>query len=125
MQDCKKILIVDDEPDLREILAFYLEDMGFQVSQASGGNPAKETLNNERFDLIVSDVKMPDGSGLELLKHVHGEEDGLKIRTIMVTGFSEISQEGLIAQGAYKVLIKPIEWDSLRPIIEEALKISA
>lgn len=108
----KKVLIVDDEPDLREILAYSFTEWGWKVSEASSGNEATERLSAEGFDLIVSDIRMPGGSGVDLTIAVRTK---LLLTTpiILVSGFSDIDIVKAKALGAQHLMSKPFDLDEL------------
>jgi len=117
----KKVLLVDDETDLREVLCYFIQEGGFDVEQAESGNDAIEFLKkNSDIDLIVSDVRMPNGSGMDLLKYLNTDHN-VKIPTIILTGYSDYSEEEMIDLGAYRVLAKPMKWKSLVSVIQDAL----
>ncbi len=106
------VLIVDDEPVLRELVAFILLDKGFQVSEAGSGNAAFQMLTHERFDVVVSDIRMPDGNGVELLQKINRMKEA-KPAVFLVSGYSEISPEEAKKLGAQDLLNKPVDYDCL------------
>jgi len=106
----KEILLIDDENDFREILAFTLENSGFAVTEADSGIKALECMRNKSFDLIITDLLMPEMSGSELIKQVNILDSSVKI--IAVTGGGSISdKEDLFkdykAKGIDAILKKP------------------
>lgn len=115
-----RILIVDDDLDMREILSFDFESEGFQVLQAESGNRAIEILNTRAVDVVVTDVRMPDGDGVRLLERVNERYPDLPV--IFLTGFAEIPIEDACARGAYRVLIKPFDRDELYRAVRQALQ---
>ena len=117
----RNILVVDDEPDLLDILKDELEYHGAVVTLASSGNQAFEHIKKTHFDMVISDVRMPDGDGVDLLLRVRALDPRLPI-VIFVTGFSEIGETDLIAKGAFKLLRKPIDWEELTRILENEFK---
>ena len=70
IEDKKSVLVVDDEEDLREILRFELEDQGYNVLEADGVDEALSRLSKNHVDVVVSDIRMPERSGIELLKEI-------------------------------------------------------
>ncbi len=102
----KKILFVDDEVELQEIVGDILESEGFQVQLAGSGNCAATILNREKFDLVIVDLHMPDGDGLSLLSNISSQA-GKKPLVFLCTGSSDISHEDLINLGATSVVEKP------------------
>ena len=67
-----RVLVVDDEPDIRELLELTLVKMGLGVDTAGSVAEARETLKETRFDLCLTDMRLPDGDGLELVRHIAG-----------------------------------------------------
>lgn len=103
----KLLLVVDDEPDIREILKEELEELGAEVIEASCGNEAIEILKNRRFDAVLTDANMPNGNGLQLIKHIRSVHTSLPI-AVVITGHSEFSDIEAYAAGASAVFGKPI-----------------
>lgn len=116
-----KILVVDDEEDIREAVGEFLEDEGFQVFLASSGNEGFEKVNGEGIDLIVSDINMPNGSGVELLDNIKGENLEKPVLVFM-TGFANISKEEAFAKGAERVFPKPVDYDALIEAVKELVE---
>lgn len=108
----KTLLVVDDEADLRDIVASELEFMGAIVHQAENINIAQKILNVEKIDLIISDIRMPGGTGIDLLEIVkaRGPE---KIPMILITGFADITTEDAFHKGAEALVNKPFKLDDL------------
>ncbi len=106
------VLVVDDEPVLRELVAFILLDKGFEVCEAESGDAAYHMLSQRSFDVVVSDVRMPNGSGVDLLKRIN---DLIVKRpaVFLVSGYSEISLEEAKSLGARDLLSKPVDYDQL------------
>lgn len=115
-----KILIVDDEPELCEILAFELEDEGYQTAKAFSGLEAYGVLTSEKIDCVITDVRMPNESGLDLLVKVRDFFPDLPV--IFVTGFSDISAEEAKKLGAQEVFTKPINYPALLKTVADVLK---
>lgn len=115
------ILIVDDEPSMREFLEIMLHREGYKVSAASSGQEALKMLNDEIYDLIVSDIQMPGVSGLDLLRNV--KETSPETLVIMITAYAstETAVEAM-KDGAYDYITKPFKVDEIRLIIEKALE---
>lgn len=105
----KTVLVVDDEPELRELLRLDLEDEGYQVLEAEGGELAKDVLRDHRVDLIISDIRMPRGNGVDLLKHIKNANRDTPV-VLFVTGFADLGNDEAYALGAEGVFSKP--WDS-------------
>lgn len=115
------ILVVDDEEDLRNATVSFLERKGYLVASANSGNQALEMLKLEKYDLIISDVKMPNGDGPHLLKQMKADFDFFP-PVILMTGFSEYSDEELQQFGARAVLAKPVERKVLLETIKKLLE---
>ena len=116
----KTILIVDDEPDLREILQLELEDEGYQTELASQAHEALEILATKNIDLIVSDIRMPGGDGVLLLDSVI-EKYQESIPLIFVSGFADITIEESYHKGAWSMFSKPLNTERLFEYISFAL----
>jgi len=116
-----KILIVDDEESLREVLTIMLHREGYHVKSAADGAQALVRLNESRFDLIVSDIKMPKVNGIDLLKEI--KERHPETLVMMITAFSS-TEEAVEAmrQGAYDYITKPFQNDEIRLLIRNALE---
>jgi CheY-like chemotaxis protein len=106
------VLVVDDEPVLRELVAFILIDKGFQVLEAESGDAAFQLICKNDFDVVVSDVRMPNGSGVELLTRISSMTKR-KPMVFLVSGYSEISLEEARRLGARDLLNKPVDYDKL------------
>ena len=117
----EKILIVDDESSLREMLAILLEREGYLVKEAANGQQALTLIEPNSFDLIISDIKMPSLSGIDLLRKVR--EQDIQIPMIMITAFSS-TEEAVEAMklGAYDYITKPFKNDEIRLVVKNALE---
>ncbi|MEC7585066.1 MAG: sigma-54 dependent transcriptional regulator [Planctomycetota bacterium] len=101
-----RILVVDDEPDMAESCAFLLERQGYVAVCANSGEAALDCLANGSFALVVSDVKMPRMSGLELLSEIKSLDPDIEV--LLITGYPEIQAAvAAIKQGAFDYLTKP------------------
>jgi len=116
----KKVLVVDDEIYLREIVAFDLKEAGYDVEQAENGQAAIKAIKESSYDLVISDVRMPNGTGVELLGWVK-EWNPLFPSFIFMTAFSDISSEEALALGAEAFLNKPFELDLMIDAVKEAV----
>lgn len=115
----KTILVVDDETAVREVLQLRLSDWGYQVELAEDGASAREAVERTQPDLVISDVVLPDASGLDLLDLLRGPAPGRPV--ILITAFGSIDA-GVEAmkRGALDFLTKPIDYDKLRSVLAEA-----
>ena len=117
----RKVLVVDDEKDLCEIVSFELEDIGFNVETASNGTDAFNMVKEKGdFDLVISDVRMTGGDGIELLENIKAR-DPQKPPVILMTGFADVTEEEVLKKGAEAIIAKPISFSELRESIDKAL----
>jgi CheY-like chemotaxis protein len=108
----KTILVVDDEKDLREPLSEELTSLGARVFQASNGTEALAIVRSEKIDAVVSDIRMPGGDGVELLKNIKEYQYDFPV-VMLITGFSDLSLEDAYHLGAEAILAKPFDLDEL------------
>jgi len=115
-----KILVVDDEEDMRTTLAILLEAEGYSVVTAMNGHGAVERITQEPIDLVVSDIRMPDMDGIELLREVKTRNPLLPV--VMVTGYgsAELAVESM-KLGAFDYLQKPFDNERLYEVVRSAL----
>jgi len=116
-------LIVDDETDIRELLVLTLERMGINADSASNVGDAKYLLAKRDYALCITDMRLPDGNGLDLVRHISTNFAGLPVAVITAYGSPENAVSALKA-GAFDYLTKPISLKQLRPLIESAMKLS-
>ncbi len=114
------ILFVDDEEDFRNTLASAFGRKGYKVLTASNGKEAFNIIQNQKIDVVVSDIKMPGGDGLELLARTKEDHLGTPI-ILLVTGFSEITSEEAHDKGAEALFSKPLDIDALQDAIDRLL----
>ncbi len=114
------ILVVDDEEMIRENVGKFLERRGFHVLMAEDGTSAFECLGRDKVDLVVSDVRMPNGDGIELIKNINDKLNG-KPPVIFVTGFSSKTEREFLAMGAKAIFSKPLDRKVLLAKIESVL----
>ncbi|MGJ8618771.1 MAG: sigma-54-dependent transcriptional regulator [Methylophilaceae bacterium] len=119
-----KCLVVDDETDIRELVVLTLERMDIYADSASNINDAKHMLSTQDYDLCLTDMRLPDGLGLELVEHITSDYSGLPVAVITAYGSAENAVSALKA-GAFDYLTKPISLKQLRPLVESALKLSS
>ena len=107
-----KILIVDDEKTIRESLKVILEDEGYAASTAGDGKEALEEIKNSNYDVVISDIKMPNIDGMELLERA--SEISPDTFFIIMTAYASVQTAiHALRQGAYDYLIKPVEFEDL------------
>ncbi|MGL6040652.1 MAG: sigma-54-dependent transcriptional regulator, partial [Deefgea sp.] len=119
-----RVLVVDDEVDLAELLELTLLKMGLDVEKANGVIAAKALIDSQHFDLCLSDMRMPDGEGLDLVRHIQAKGLDLPIAVITAYGSTENAVAALKA-GAFDYLAKPVALEQLRSLVKSALKIDA
>ena len=116
------VLVVDDEADIRELLELTLLRMGLAVESAASLAEAHALLKAKRFDLCLTDMRLPDGAGLDLVRHI-GEHCGdLPVAVITAYGSAENAVAALKA-GAFDYLSKPVSLEDLRTLVKSALKL--
>ena len=118
----KKILIVDDEPDIRELLEITLSRMGLQTTSCGDLAAAYQALAVESFDLCLSDMNLPDGNGLELVSFIQEKHAQLPIAIITAYGSVDTAISAL-KQGAFDFVSKPVDLEQLRGLVQSALKV--
>ncbi len=118
----KTALIVDDEPDIRELLEITLGRMGLVTVAAPDVTTAKAKLAEQQFDLCLTDMNLPDGSGLELVELIGESHPHLPVAVITAFGSMETAISAL-KYGAFDFLQKPIDIAQLRGLIDSALKL--
>jgi DNA-binding NtrC family response regulator len=115
------ILVVDDDENLRWVTQTQLEDAGYLVSTVPSGEAALIALNKQRPSLVLTDLKMPGISGLELLQQIRSQEPDLPV--VMMTAFGTIqSAVQAVKAGAYDYLTKPIDQEDLLLVVNRALE---
>lgn len=119
----KQILIVDDEPAVCYSFQRFLDDPNYQVEVAPNGTEALNKFNQKTYDLIVLDVRLPDMSGLEVLKRMKAIDSRTMILIITAFGTTDTAIEA-IKMGAYDYILKPFNIPVMKKLIEEALNYS-
>ena len=115
------ILVVDDDENLRWVTQTQLEDAGYLVSTVASGEAALIALDKHRPSLVLTDLKMPGISGLELLQQIRSQEPDLPV--MMMTAFGTIqSAVQAVKAGAYDYLTKPIDQEELLLVVNRALE---
>ena len=118
----KAVLIVDDEADIRELLVVTLSRMGVDADSAASVAEAKAALEHRTYDLALTDMRLPDGEGLDVLRHIAEHYGNTPVAVITAYGSTENAVAALKA-GAFDYLAKPIKLDQLRPLVMSALKL--
>jgi len=114
MNDEKKttILIVDDQKELCDILAEDLEYRGYSTLIAYSGNSAFEVYKSNNVDVVLSDIKMPDGDGLELVRYICSFAKETPV-LILMTGYADVRDDEIQKLGVTKLYYKPVDMDEL------------
>ncbi len=122
MADQKKIVIIEDEPDTVEMFAEMMRLNGFSVHKSYGGSPAVALITEEKPDVVVLDMMMPDLSGLDVMNQIQNNPELSNIPVIIVSAMSmpHDIQAGLDA-GAAAYLTKPVTYQQLSKTVEETL----
>ena len=115
----KKILIVDDNADLVRIMGVHLEGHGYSVVSASDVAEAIKAVQKEKPDLIILDVAMPGGDGLDVLRQLNASNPRNMIPVIVVTGMEPKAKAEAFATGAVDFYLKPVNMDTLLECIRE------
>lgn len=116
-----RILVVDDEESIREFLEIMLKKEGYEVTTAEDGARAIEILKKKSFEMVISDLQMPNVTGMELLTHVRDNYPDLQFMMITAFGTTETAVEAM-KMGAYDYLTKPFKIDEVRINIQNALR---
>ena len=120
----KRILIVDDEPDVRNFLSTLIQDAGFQTETAVDGVDALEKIQARPYALVLLDLKIPGVTGLEVLAAIREQQPTAKV--IIITGYASIETAVAGARmGAIDYLPKPFTPEEIRHVTENALRLAA
>ncbi|HID48642.1 MAG TPA: sigma-54-dependent Fis family transcriptional regulator, partial [Chromatiales bacterium] len=117
-------LIIDDEPDIRELLAITLARMGVDSRSAENLEQARDLLKRQTFDLCLTDMRLPDGNGIDFVRHIQATRPRVPVAVITAHGNMESAIEALKA-GAFDFVSKPIDLQMLRNLVSSALKLDA
>ncbi len=117
-----RVLVVDDEADILELLELALVRMGLEVVRASGVRQAKQCLDANGFDLCLTDMRMPDGEGLEIVRYIAERQLDVPVAVITAHGNLE-NAVAVLKAGAFDYLSKPVALDQLRTLVASALRL--
>ncbi|WP_374348975.1 sigma-54-dependent transcriptional regulator [Chitinimonas sp.] len=117
-----RVLVVDDEPDLRELVELTLLRMGLDVETADGVAAAKARLDAGGIDLCLTDMRMGDGNGLDIVRHIQSSGADVPVAVITAYGSLDNAVEALKA-GAFDYLAKPVSLEQLRTLVRAALEV--
>jgi len=123
MSNSSLALIIDDEPDIRELLELTLGRMGIETKAAPNITDAKQLLSDYSFDMCLTDMKLPDGNGIDFVQHMQKEFPDIPVAVITAHGNMELAIKALKA-GAFDFVSKPVDLQVLRNLVNTALKVS-
>ena len=115
-------LVIDDEPDICELLSLTLQRMDIDTTVAVDVKSAKAQLSGQRFDICLTDMRLPDGDGLELVEWMQQNSSGVPVAVITAHGNVETAVQAL-KLGAFDFISKPVDLQNLRNIVKNALKL--
>jgi len=119
--DCAKILVVDDDPEIVAVLAELLKKEGHQVTACAGGGAAISAGRDEKFDVVLADIRLPDMDGLAVLRAF--QEASPETAVIVMTAFGTVETAiRAIKAGAYDYIPKPFKLDEVRIVVQRALE---
>ncbi len=118
----QSVLIVDDEPDIRELLELTLSRMGLATQTAANLDEALASLRSGQPDLCLTDMRLPDGNGIGLVEHIQQNHPNMPVAMITAHGSVETAILALKA-GAFDFISKPIELERLRNLVSTALQL--
>lgn len=116
------VLIIDDEPDIRELLEITLGRMGLNTHSTCAVGQTYQALKEQAYDLCLTDMRLPDGSGLEIIEHVQQHYSQMPIAMITAYGCVDTATQALKA-GAFDFITKPVDLGRLRELVTSALKL--
>ncbi|MBV1952532.1 MAG: sigma-54 dependent transcriptional regulator, partial [Cycloclasticus sp.] len=116
-------LIVDDEPDILELLEITLSRMGIKSKSAADLGQARQLLKQHHFDLCLTDLQLPDGNGLELVEHIQKHFPNIPTAVITAFGSMDTAVKAL-KLGAFDFVSKPVDLKSLKSLVSSAIKIN-
>src|ERR1700750_1368899 len=119
-----QVLVVDDEPDLRTLYELTLLREGYRVEAAATLAEASQLLEQHRFDAVITDMRLPDGLGLELLQRMTAQQRAGRCVVMTAYGSAENAVEALKA-GAFDYLTKPVDLKQFRSVVASAIQESS
>jgi EAL domain-containing protein (putative c-di-GMP-specific phosphodiesterase class I)/CheY-like chemotaxis protein len=119
-----RILVVDDDSDVRQAVGFALSSSGYDTCSAANGRDAADLIRGVSFDAVITDIKMPDMNGIDLLRVLRNNDEDLPV--ILMTACPEVATAAeAVALRAFAYLEKPFELDELQKVVEKAVQASA
>ncbi|UKE70342.1 sigma-54 dependent transcriptional regulator [Xanthomonas cerealis pv. cerealis] len=123
MNETRSALVVDDERDIRELLVLTLGRMGLRISTAANLAEARELLASNPYDLCITDMRLPDGNGIELVSEIARHYPRTPVAMITAFGSMDLAVEALKA-GAFDFVSKPVDLHVLRGLVRHALELN-
>ena len=121
MTTTEKIVIIDDEQRMCDSLSALLTNDGYEVVTFQNSIEAIESLSNGRVDLVISDIKMPQMGGIEILRKVKSIDEGIPV--MLMTGYASLDTAmEAVTEGAYDYLLKPVEFNYLSLAVKRAME---
>lgn len=114
------IIVADDEKDIRELIGDGLRRLGHTVLEAESGQEALKLIHSNSVKLLVTDIRMPNGDGISLLKSIR--EESCQFPVIVMTGFSDVCPEEIYELGAKHILLKPFRLKEFIAVVDTYLK---
>jgi len=118
-----KVLLVDDEEDILEVIRDRLEANGFTVVTAGTGLEALRKFSSEQFDGVFLDIRMPEMDGMQALEEIRKRDNKIPVVILTSSATQEVAVKA-IAKGANEYVLKPFEWEGLKAKIEKLYNIS-
>jgi two-component system response regulator PilR (NtrC family) len=122
IQNVQRVLVIDDEPDIRELLDLTLSRMGLDVTTAEDLTEARQALQDQSFSFCLTDMRLPDGNGLDLVEEISNQFPNLPTAVITAHGKIEDAVHAL-KMGAFDFVSKPVDLTVLRTLVNTALKL--
>ena len=119
-----RILVIDDEPSIRDALQLVLSDLGHHVDLAKNGGEAKELLKGSPYDLVFTDLRLPDANGIDLLALIKSDTPDTEVVVMTAHGSVDITIEA-IKLGAFYYIEKPFTPQQVTALVERALQFEA
>lgn len=112
----KHVLVADDDADALALISRYLEPLGVQIDVAFSGREALDKVQRNHYDLVISDVRMPNGTGIDLLREMKNLKENMPV--ILISAAAASAKEQAKAMGADAFLAKPLEREELAHTVE-------
>lgn len=118
----KRILVIEDNTDMRDLLQMYLQSAGYRVTVAEDGNEGLRAVEAECPDLLITDIRMPNGDGVELIERLRANPGLIELPILVLTANGDGKSHKARDAGANVVMRKPVDLDSVIDIVKELLK---